>query len=151
MARSRPAEFGESEITSLTGQRPAAGLETNVRKIRAKAAWMFPICCRIRPIVFEDLAVIRSCIAIWWCTLPSHTSSSPRGAFYPDSSMGSWMLTARHWKATLCPASVLPDPKGALEGGQPMWPQASAGHLSATLQSGTKPVLESGYAAGCHS
>ena len=139
----RPAEFGEAKYQFVTNEAKILGTKRTFKKY-GKAASRSPICSRTRREIVDDIAVIRSCHG----DMVVHSAAQYQlmtGRIIPGfPSMGSWMLYGLGAETESLPAYVvMPDPKGALEAGQPMYTNGflPAVYQPTMLRPGAKPVL----------
>jgi hypothetical protein len=138
----RPAEFGEAKYQQI---QQGAKLLASTRTFRQcgqsgiEVSDLFPHLSR----VVDEIAVVRSCFG----ERVVHSAAQYElfsGRVIPGApSMGSWLAYGLGSESESLPAYIVhPDPKGALEGGQPMY---SNGFLPAVyqptmLRSGPRPV-----------
>jgi hypothetical protein len=140
----RPAEFGEAKYQFIS---PDAAKLLGVKRTFHKYGQSGIEVSDLLPQVSEcvdDIAVIRSCHA----DMVVHSAAQYQlftGRVIPGfPSMGAWTIYGLGSESDSLPAYVvMPDPKGALEAGQPMY---SNGFLPAVyqptmLRPGKKPVL----------
>lgn len=139
----RPAEFGEAKYQFIGKDARLLGTKRTFCKYGQsgiEVSDLFPhLAQRI-----DDIAVIRSCQA----DMVVHSAAQYQvftGRIIPGfPSMGSWVLYGLGTESESLPGFVvMPDPKGALEAGQPMY---SNGFLPAVYQptmfrAGKRPVL----------
>ncbi len=138
----RPAEFGEAKYQFVNNQSKLLGSQRTFRKYGqcgVEVSDLFPHTAQC----IDDIAVIRSC----HCDKVVHSAAQYElfsGRTVPGfPSMGSWTVYGLGSESDSLPAYVvMPDPKGALEAGQPMY---SNGFLPAVFQptmlrSGSQPV-----------
>lgn len=139
----RPAEFGEAKYQFIGKDARLLGTKRTFRKYGQsgiEVSDLFPhLAQRI-----DDIAVIRSCQA----DMVVHSAAQYQvftGRIIPGfPSMGSWVLYGLGTESESLPGFVvMPDPKGALEAGQPMY---GNGFLPAVYQptmfrAGKRPVL----------
>jgi hypothetical protein len=141
--QSRPAEFGEAKYQFISRDAKILGTQRKFKKYGdsgLEVSDLFPHTAKC----VDDLAVIRSCHG----DMVVHSAAQYElfsGRLTPGfPSMGSWILYGLGSESDSLPAYVvLPDPKGALEAGQPMYMH---GFLPAALQPtmfrpGERPVL----------
>lgn len=139
----RPAEFGEAKYQFIQRDARLLGTRRTFKKYGEAGidvSDLFPHTARC----VDDLAIIRSCHG----DMVVHSAAQYElfsGRITPGfPSMGSWILYGLGSESQSLPAYiVLPDPKGALEAGQPMYMH---GFLPAALQPtmfrpGERPVL----------
>jgi hypothetical protein len=146
----RPAEFGEARYQFIDS---GARLLGSSRKFRrhgqsgAEVSDLFPHTARC----IDDLAIVRSCYG----DMVVHSAAQYElftGRTMPGfPSMGSWVLYGLGTESQSLPGYVvMPDPHGALEGGQPMY---TNGFLPAVYQptefrAGPRPVRNLDLPAG---
>src|SRR5947209_8697027 len=146
----RPASFGEAKYQFISAEAKLLGSKRTFKKY-GKSGIEF---LRLVPHPAEgidDIAVIRSCHG----DMVVHSAAQYQlftGRVIPGfPSMGSWVIYGLGSESESLPAYVvMPDPKGALEAGQPMY---TNGFLPAVYQPtmfrpGGKPVLNLGLPAG---
>ena len=139
----RPAEFGEAKYQFIKSDARILGTQRKFKQhgdSGIAVSDLFPHTARC----VDDIAVIRSCHG----DMVVHSAAQYElfsGRLTPGfPSMGSWILYGLGAETQSLPAYVvLPDPKGALEAGQPMYMH---GFLPAALQPtmfrpGDRPVL----------
>src|SRR5436309_6547430 len=139
----RPKEFGEAKYQFVKSGAKLLGTRRTFRKhgqSGIEVSDLFPHTARC----VDDLAVIRSCYG----DMVVHSAAQYElftGRVVPGSpSMGSWILYGLGSESDSLPSYVvMPDPKGALEAGQPMYMH---GFLPAVFQPtmfrpGERPVL----------
>ena len=139
----RPKEFGEAKYQFIQSDARLLGTKRTFQKhgrSGIEVSDLFPEVARH----VDDLAVIRSCHG----DMVVHSAAQYElftGRVVPGyPSMGSWILYGLGSESQSLPSYVvLPDPKGALEAGQPMYTQ---GFLPAVYQPtmfrpGGRPVL----------
>ncbi|HLJ11879.1 MAG TPA: DUF1501 domain-containing protein, partial [Planctomycetaceae bacterium] len=146
----RPKEFGDAKYQFIERDARLLGTRRTFRKYGQsgiEVSDLFPhVASRI-----DDIAVIRSCHG----DMVVHSAAQYElfsGRTVPGfPSMGSWMLYGLGAESQSLPAYVvMPDPKGALEAGQPMYMH---GFLPAVYQPtmfrpGDRPVLNLDRPAG---
>jgi hypothetical protein len=148
--RARPAEFGEAKYQFIARDAKLLGTRRKFRKYGAAGidvSDLFPHTAKC----VDDLAIVRSCYG----DMVVHSAAQYElfsGRIQPGfPSMGSWVLYGLGSESESLPAYVvLPDPKGALEAGQPMYMH---GFLPAVYQPtmfrpGGRPVLNLDLPAG---
>jgi hypothetical protein len=148
--QSRPAEFGEAKYQFIQRDAKLLGTRRKFQKYGQSGldvSDLFPHTAKC----VDDLAVIRSCHG----DMVVHSAAQYElfsGRITPGfPSMGSWILYGLGSESDSLPAYVvLPDPKGALEAGQPMYMH---GFLPAVFQPtmfrpGERPVLNLSLPAG---
>jgi hypothetical protein len=139
----RPAEFGEAKYQFIKPDARLMGTKRTFRQYGQAGIWvsdLFPHLARR----VDDLAVIRSVHA----DMVVHSAAQYQlltGRIIPGfPSMGSWVLYGLGAETQSLPAyCVLPDPHGALEGGQPMYQQGflPAIYQPTMLRPGESPIL----------
>jgi hypothetical protein len=138
----RPTEFGEAKYQFV---QKGARLLASARTFRKhgesgiEVSDLFPYTAQC----IDDVAVIRSC----YCDKVVHSAAQYElfsGRVVPGyPSMGSWVVYGLGAEGQSLPAYVvLPDPKGALEAGQPMYTNGflPAVHQPTMLRAGPQPV-----------
>jgi hypothetical protein len=148
--QSRPAEFGEAKYQFIQRDAKLLGTQRKFQKYGQAGldvSDLFPHTARC----IDELAIVRSCHG----DMVVHSAAQYElfsGRLTPGfPSMGSWILYGLGSESDSLPAYVvLPDPKGALEAGQPMYMH---GFLPAVYQPtmfrpGERPVLNLGLPAG---
>lgn len=146
----RPASFGEAKYQFLAPDAKLLGTKRTFRKHGQSGIEVSDLLPNIAQCI-DDIAVIRSCQG----DMVVHASAQYQlfsGRVIPGfPTMGSWVLYGLGSESDSLPAYVvMPDPKGALEAGQPMY---SNGFLPAVYQptmfrSGDRPVLNLGLPKG---
>ncbi len=139
----RPKEFGEAKYQQIQGDAKLLGVRRTFKKYGEsgiEVSDLFPETASC----IDDIAVIRSCHG----DMVVHSAAQYElftGRIVPGfPSMGSWILYGLGSESDSLPAYVvMPDPKGALEAGQPMY---AHGFLPAVYQPtmfrpGERPVL----------
>jgi len=139
----RPASFGEAKYQFVSPDAKLLGTKRTFQRhgrSGIEVSDLFPHTARR----IDDIAVIRSCHG----DMVVHSAAQYQlltGRVIPGfPSMGSWVIYGLGSESESLPAYVvLPDPKGALEAGQPMY---TNGFLPAVYQptmfrSGDRPVL----------
>src|SRR4029450_11528933 len=119
--RSRPAEFGEAKYQFIQRDAKLLGTRRKFQKYGQAGldvSDLFPHTAQC----VDELAIIRSCHG----DMVVHSAAQYElfsGRITPGfPSMGSWILYGLGSESDSLPAYVvLPDPKGALEAGQPMY------------------------------
>jgi hypothetical protein len=139
----RPKEFGEAKYQFITNEAKLLGTKRTFKKYGKSGIDVSDLLPHTAQIV-DDIAVIRSCHG----DMVVHSAAQYQlmtGRILPGfPSMGSWTMYGLGSESESLPGYVvIPDPKGALEAGQPMY---SNGFLPAVyqptmLRSGSKPVL----------
>ncbi len=146
----RPAEFGEAKYQFIQRDAKLLGTQRTFKKYGqagVDVSDLFPHTAKC----VDDLAIVRSCHG----DMVVHSAAQYElfsGRITPGfPSMGSWVLYGLGSESDSLPAYVvLPDPKGALEAGQPMYMH---GFLPAVYQPtmfrpGERPVLNLGLPGG---
>jgi hypothetical protein len=146
----RPAEFGEAKYQFIDKESLLLGTKRKFKKWGQSGidvSDLFPHTARC----IDDIAVIRSCYG----DMVVHSAAQYElfsGRTVPGfPSMGSWTIYGLGSESDSLPAYVvMPDPKGALEAGQPMYMH---GFLPAVYQPtmfrpGARPVLNLDLPAG---
>src|SRR5207249_2016972 len=146
----RPASFGEAKYQFVSSNATLLGTRRKFRKYGRSGIEVSDLFPRLAGCV-DDIAVIRSCHG----DMVVHSAAQYQlftGRIIPGfPSMGSWVIYGLGSESESLPAYVvMPDPKGALEAGQPMY---TNGFLPAVYQPtmfrpGGKPVLNLGLPAG---
>ena len=139
----RPAEFGEAKYQFIQRDARLLGTRRTFRKYGESGIEVSDLFPHIATCI-DDIAVLRSCHG----DMVVHSAAQYElfsGRTVPGfPSMGSWMLYGLGAESQSLPAYVvMPDPKGALEAGQPMYMH---GFLPALYQPtmfrpGQRPVL----------
>jgi len=139
----RPAEFGEAKYQFISSDARLLGTRRTFRRYGKSAIEVSDLLPHIGECI-DDIAVIRSCHG----DMVVHSAAQYQlftGRIIPGfPSMGSWVIYGLGSESDSLPAYVvMPDPKGALEAGQPMY---TNGFLPAVYQPtmfrpGGKPVL----------
>ncbi len=139
----RPAEFGEAKYQFIQRDARLLGTRRTFRKYGESGIEVSDLFPNIATCI-DDIAVLRSCHG----DMVVHSAAQYElfsGRTVPGfPSMGSWMLYGLGAESQSLPAYVvMPDPKGALEAGQPMYMH---GFLPAIYQPtmfrpGQRPVL----------
>lgn len=146
----RPTEFGEAKYQFVQKNARLLGTKRTFRKHGQSGIEVSDLFPHIAGCV-DDLAVIRSCHG----DMVVHSAAQYElftGRVVPGfPSLGSWLLYGLGSESRSLPAYVvMPDPKGALEAGQPMY---AHGFLPAVYQPtmfrpGGRPVLNLDLPAG---
>jgi hypothetical protein len=150
----RPEQFGDVKYQQIQGDAKLLGVRRTFRKYGESGIEVSDLFPEIASCI-DDIAVIRSCHG----DMVVHSAAQYElftGRVVPGfPSMGSWVLYGLGCESDSLPAYVvMPDPKGALEAGQPMY---AHGFLPAVYQPtlfrpGGRPVLNldlpPGIAAG---
>lgn len=139
----RPAEFGEAKYQFIKNDARLLGCRRTFRRCGQsgiEVSDLFPHLSRC----IDDIAVVRSCFGdqVVHSAAQYELFSGRTVPGFP--SMGSWMLYGLGAESDALPAYVvLPDPKGALEAGQPMYMNGflPAAHQPTMFRPGDRPVL----------
>ena len=141
--QTRPAEFGEAKYQFVSKTAKLLGTKRTFRrygKSGIEVSDLFPH----QASIVDELAVIRSCHG----DMVVHSAAQYQlmtGRILPGfPNMGSWVAYGLGTESESLPAyCVLPDPKGALEAGQPMYTQGflPAVYQPTMLRPGARPVL----------
>jgi hypothetical protein len=139
----RPAEFGEAKYQFVSPNATLLGTKRTFKKYGksgVEVSDLFPYTAQ----VVDELAVLRGCHG----DMVVHSAAQYQlmtGRILPGfPNMGSWIAYGLGTESKSLPAyCVLPDPKGALEAGQPMYMHGflPAVYQPTMLRSGAKPVL----------
>jgi Protein of unknown function (DUF1501) len=139
----RPAEFGEAKYQFVKSGAKLLGSKRTFNKYGQSGIEVSDLFPQLAQSI-DDMSVIRSCHS----DMVVHSAAQYQlmtGRIIPGfPSMGSWAIYGLGSESDSLPAYVvMPDPKGALEAGQPMY---SNGFLPAvyqptTFRPGSKPVL----------
>ncbi len=139
----RPAEFGEAQYQYVNEASRLLGTKRTFQRCGKSGIEVSDLFPHLGQCI-DDIAVIRSCHA----DMVVHSAAQYQlftGRVIPGfPSMGSWTIYGLGSESESLPAYVvMPDPKGALEAGQPMYSQ---GFLPAVYQPtmfrpGPRPVL----------
>jgi len=139
----RPTEFGEAKYQFVTAEARLMGTKRTFKKYGQAGIEVSDLFPHTATCV-DDLAVIRSCHG----DMVVHSAAQYQlmtGRILPGfPSMGSWTIYGLGSESESLPAYVvMPDPRGALEAGQPMY---GNGFLPAIYQptmthAGARPVL----------
>ena len=139
----RPKEFGEARYQFVGAEAKLLGTKRTFRKYGKAGIDVSDLLPHTAEVV-DDLAVIRSCHG----DMVVHSAAQYQlmtGRILPGfPSMGSWMLYGLGSESQSLPGYVvMPDPKGALEAGQPMYTNGflPAVYQPTMLRPGAKPVL----------
>jgi hypothetical protein len=148
--QTRPKEFGEAKYQFVTKNAKLLGTRRTFQKHGESGIEVSDLFPQIAGSI-DDIAVIRSCHG----DMVVHSAAQYElfsGRLVPGyPSMGSWITYGLGSESDSLPAYVvMPDPKGALEAGQPMYLH---GFLPAVYQPtmfrpGTRPVLNLNLPAG---
>ncbi len=146
----RPASFGEAKYQFVSTNARLLGTKRTFKKYGQSGIEVSDLFPHMAQCV-DDLAVIRSCHG----DMVVHSAAQYQlftGRIIPGfPSMGSWVIYGLGSESESLPAYVvMPDPKGALEAGQPMY---TNGFLPAVYQPtmfrpGRRPVLNLDLPAG---
>ncbi len=147
----RPAEFGEAKYQFVkAGEARILGTKRTFRKYGESGIEVSDLLPHQSKIV-DDICVLRSCHG----DMVVHSAAQYQcmtGRIIPGfPSMGSWVIYGLGSETDSLPAYVvIPDPKGALEAGQPMYGNGflPAVYQPAMLRPGKKPVLNLDLPAG---
>ncbi|PYV17338.1 MAG: DUF1501 domain-containing protein [Acidobacteria bacterium] len=139
----RPASFGEAKYQFVSPDAKLLGTKRTFRKYGRSGidvSDLFPHTAECA----DDLAVVRSCHG----DMVVHSAAQYQlftGRVIPGfPAMGSWIVYGLGCESESLPAYVvLPDPKGALEAGQPMYTQGFLPSIyqPAMFRPGNRPVL----------
>lgn len=139
----RPDEFGEAKYQFVESDARLLGAKTRFRpygQSGTEVSELFPRCGQC----VDDIAVLRSCYG----DLVVHSAAQYElftGRVIPGfPSMGSWIVYGLGSESESLPGYVvMPDPDGALEGGQPMYANGflPAVHQPTMFRSGERPIL----------
>jgi hypothetical protein len=139
----RPKEFGEAKYQFVSAEAKLLGTKRSFKKYGQSGIEVSDLLPHTAECV-DDLAVIRSCHG----DMVVHSAAQYQmmtGRIIPGfPSMGSWVIYGLGTESDSLPAyAVLPDPKGALEAGQPMYTQGflPAVYQPTMLRPGAKPIL----------
>ena len=139
----RPASFGEAKYQFVQKDAKLLGTKRTFEKCGKSGIEVSDLMPHTRKVV-DELAVIRSCHG----DMVVHSAAQYQlmtGRILPGfPSMGSWVLYGLGSEGQSLPGyAVLPDPKGALEAGQPMYMQGflPAIYQPSMFRPGSKPVL----------
>jgi len=139
----RPAEFGEAKYQFISSDARLLGTKRTFRRYGKSGIEVSDLLPRIGECI-DDIAVIRSCHG----DMVVHSAAQYQlftGRIVPGfPSMGSWVIYGLGSESESLPAYVvMPDPKGALEAGQPMYTNGflPAVYQPTMLRPGGKPVL----------
>jgi hypothetical protein len=146
----RPKEFGEAKYQFISPDARLLGTKRTFKKYGKSGIDVSDLLPHTAEIV-DDIAVIRSCHG----DMVVHSAAQYQlltGRILPGfPSMGSWVIYGLGSESESLPAYVvIPDPKGALEAGQPMYTNGflPAVYQPTMLRSGPKPVLNLDLPAG---
>ncbi len=146
----RPAQFGEAKYQFIQSDAKLLGAKPTFKRYGQsgiEVSSLFPNMARC----VDDLAVIRSCYG----DMVVHSAAQYEllsGRTVPGfPSMGSWTLYGLGAETDSLPAYVvMPDPKGALEAGQPMYMHGflPAAYQPTMFRTGKRPILNLELPAG---
>lgn len=146
----RPKEFGEAKYQFVNAESRLLGTKRTFKKYGRSGIEVSDLLPHIAQCI-DDIAVIRSCHG----DMVVHSAAQYQlmtGRIIPGfPNMGSWVVYGLGAETDSLPAYVvLPDPKGALEAGQPMYMQGflPAVYQPAMLRPGKKPILNLDLPAG---
>lgn len=146
----RPVEFGEAKYQFVTGDAKILGTKRTFKKCGKSGIDVSDLLPHQQEIV-DDLCILRSCHG----DMVVHSAAQYQcmtGRIIPGfPSMGSWVIYGLGSESQSLPAYVvIPDPKGALEAGSPMYSNGflPAVYQPAMLRPGNKPVLNLDLPAG---
>jgi len=138
----RPAEFGEAKYQQIQQGAKLLASTRTFRKCGASGIEVSDLFPRLSNVV-DDIAVVRSCFG----ERVVHSAAQYElfsGRVIPGApSMGSWLAYGLGSESESLPAYIVhPDPKGALEGGQPMYANGflPAVYQPTMLRAGPRPV-----------
>jgi hypothetical protein len=138
----RPAEFGEARYQFVTRDARLLGSRRTFRRHGRSGIEVSDLFPHVAGCI-DDIAVVRSCYG----DSVVHSAAQYElfgGRVMPGyPSMGSWIVYGLGSESRSLPGYiVMPDPNGALEGGQPMYTQGflPAIHQPTMLRSGPRPV-----------
>lgn len=139
----RPAEFGEAKYQFVTNEAKLLGTKRTFKKYGKSGLEVSDLLPHTAEVV-DDLAIVRSVHG----DMVVHSAAQYQlmtGRVIPGfPSMGSWAVYGLGSESESLPAYVvIPDPKGALEAGQPMYTNGflPAIYQPTMLRAGQKPVL----------
>ncbi|MBM3784130.1 MAG: DUF1501 domain-containing protein [Acidobacteria bacterium] len=139
----RPADFGEAKYQFVQPNAKLLGTKRTFKKYGKSGLDVSDLFPHTATVV-DELAILRGCHG----DMVVHSAAQYQlmtGRILPGfPNMGSWVVYGLGTEGDSLPAyCVLPDPKGALEAGQPMYTQGflPAVYQPTMLRSGTKPVL----------
>jgi hypothetical protein len=148
--QARPKEFGEAKYQFIQSNAKLLGTRRTFRKHGQSGIEVSDLFPQTAECV-DDLAVIRSCHG----DMVVHSAAQYElfsGRTVPGfPSMGSWVLYGLGSESDSLPSYVvMPDPKGALEAGQPMYMHGflPAVYQPTTFRPGDRPVLNLGLPEG---
>jgi len=139
----RPKEFGEAKYQFIQNDARLLGTKRTFSKYGESGIEVSDLFPRVGECI-DDIAVLRSCHG----DMVVHSAAQYElfsGRVVPGfPSMGSWIVYGLGAESRSLPAYVvMPDPKGALEAGQPMYTHGflPAVHQPAMFRPGNRPVL----------
>lgn len=139
----RPQQFGDVKYQFVNADSRLLGTERKFRRYGESGIEVSDLWPQVSRHV-DDLAVIRSCYG----DMVVHSAAQYElfsGRIIPGyPSMGSWVAYGLGAESQALPAYVvMPDPRGALEAGQPLYMNGflPAAHQPMMLRPGAKPVL----------
>jgi uncharacterized protein DUF1501 len=146
----RPASFGEAKYQFIQRDAKLLGTKRTFKKYGKSGIDVSDLFPHMSEIV-DDIAVLRSCHG----DMVVHSAAQYQlmtGRVIPGfPSMGSWVIYGLGSESDSLPAyCVLPDPKGALEAGQPMYTNGflPAVYQPTMMRPGNRPVLNLDLPAG---
>jgi hypothetical protein len=144
--QTRPKEFGEAKYQFVHRDARLLGTKRTFRKYGESGIEVSDLFPNVAGCI-DDIAVIRSCYG----DMVVHSAAQYElfsGRTVPGfPSLGSWMLYGLGSESRSLPSYVvMPDPKGALEAGQPMYMHGflPAVHQPTMFRPGDRPVLNLG-------
>ncbi|MBI3678946.1 MAG: DUF1501 domain-containing protein [Acidobacteria bacterium] len=139
----RPKEFGEAKYQFVTADARLLGSKRTFRRYGESGIEVSDLLPNTADCI-DDIAVVRSCHG----DMVVHSAAQYQlmtGRIIPGfPNMGSWIIYGLGSQSDSLPAyAVIPDPKGALEAGQPMYMHGflPAVYQPAMLRPGLKPIL----------
>jgi len=139
----RPKEFGEAKYQFIQNDARLLGTRRTFRQYGESGIEVSDLFPQVGSCI-DDIAVLRSCYG----DMVVHSAAQYElfsGRIVPGyPSMGSWVLYGLGAESRSLPAYVvMPDPRGALEAGQPMYTQGflPAIYQPAMFRPGDRPVL----------
>jgi hypothetical protein len=139
----RPKEFGEAKYQFVGAESKLLGTKRTFQRYGKAGIEVSDLLPQMGSCI-DDIAVIRSCHA----DMVVHSAAQYQlmtGRIIPGfPNMGSWVIFGLGSESDSLPAyAVIPDPKGALEAGQPMYTNGflPAVYQPAMLRPGNKPLL----------
>jgi hypothetical protein len=139
----RPKEFGEARYQFVTAEAKLLGTKRTFKRCGKAGIEVSDLLPHTAEIV-DDLAVIRSCHG----DMVVHSAAQYQimtGRILPGfPSMGAWVIYGLGTESESLPGYVvMPDPKGALEAGQPMYANGflPAVYQPTMMRPGKRPVL----------